>query len=85
MLHRSVLYRNATREAKAEQSLVVCLSEYLTLHSVYILVIKVQGFVSQRDQESPWLFFKIMSFWPTCCLQSKRRSNHEINRYVYLL
>ena len=55
-------------------SLVVCLSEYLPLRNVYILVIKV---------ESPWLIFKIMSFRPTCCLQSKWCSNHEIDGYVY--
>ena len=24
-----------------------------------------------------------MSFRPTCCPRGKRRSNHEINRYVY--
>ena len=64
-------------------SLVVCLSEYLPLHSVYILAIKVQGFVSRRDHELPCLIFKIMSFRPTCCLQGNRRSNHEIHQYVY--
>ena len=33
--------------------LVVCLSEYLPLPRVYILVIKVHGFVSRRDHKSP--------------------------------
>ena len=31
----SVLYRNDTREAEEEKSLVVCLSEYLPLRSAY--------------------------------------------------
>ena len=35
---------------------VVCLSEYLPLRSVYILVIKVEGFVSQTDYESSPFF-----------------------------
>ena len=62
--------------------LVVCLSEYLPLRSVYILVIKVEGFVLRIDHESPSFFFQ-MSLRPTCCPQSKWRSNHEVNRYVY--
>ena len=45
---------------------MVCLSEYLPLRSVYILGIKVQGFVLRRDQESPCLIFKIMLLRPTC-------------------
>ena len=72
------------RVVNVAECLVVCLSKYLPLRSVYIFVIKVQGFISQRDHESPWVFFKIMSFRPTCCPQSKRRSNHEINPYEYI-
>ena len=53
-------------------SLVVCLSEYLPLRSVCILFIKVHGFVSRRDHQSPCLIFEIMSFRPTCCPRGKR-------------
>ena len=51
------------RGENGKESLMVCLSEYQILRTVYILVIKV---VSQRDHGSPCLIFKIMSFRPTC-------------------
>ena len=81
----SLVSRHYMRVVNVAERLVVCLSEYLPLRSVYRIssmsILAVQGFVSRRDYESP-LFFQ-MSFRPTCCLQSKRHSNHEVNRYVY--
>ena len=80
----SLVSRHYMRVYEAER-LVVCLSEYLPLRSVYLIssmyIIAVQGFVSRRDHETP-LFFQ-MSFRPTCFLQSKRHSNYEVNQYVY--
>ena len=37
----------------------------------------------KRKRKFSGLFARI-SFRPTCCPQGKRRSNHEINPYVYL-
>ena len=58
----SCVSRRYMRVVNGIVHLVVCLSEYLPLCSVCILVIKVQGFVLRRDHKSLWLFFKIMSF-----------------------
>ena len=79
----SFVSRCYMRVVSGRERLVVCLSEYLPLRSVYSLVIIVEGFVSRRDHELPWLFFKIMSFRATCCTRGKRHNNHEINLYVY--
>ena len=62
---------------------MVCLSEYLPLRSVYILVIKVEGFVSQRDHESPSFFFKC-HLGPPVDPQCNQLSKHEINCYIYI-
>ena len=57
----SPVARRYTRVVNGRERLEVCLSEYLPLRNVYILVVKVEpeaseGFVSRRDHESPFLF-----------------------------
>ena len=59
-------------------SLVVCLSEYLPLRSVYILVIKLS--FAERPRSTRVVFQKML-FGPTCCPTC---SNHEINCLAYL-
>ena len=41
------------RGESGTECLLVCLSEYLPLRSVYILLITVKGFVSGRDHKLP--------------------------------
>ena len=78
----SFVSKRYTRGESGTESLVVCLSEYLPLRTVYIIVIKVEGFVLRRDYVSRFFCFQ-MSFRPTCCPRGKRHSKHEINRYAY--
>ena len=68
------------RGENGKESLMVCLSEYQILRTVYILVIK--GCFAKRPRIAMF-DFKIMSFRPTYCPRGKRRSNHEINGYVF--
>ena len=74
------------RAGIGNDSLVVCLSEYLPLRIVYrissmsMIAVYFRGLL--REEITNRLFFQ-MSSRPTCCPQGKRRSNHEINLYVY--
>ena len=61
---------------------MVCLSEYLPLHTVYILVVKVEteGFVSRRDHESP--FFKCRLGLPVVRKVSGVLTMKSIDMYI---
>ena len=69
--------------------LVVCLSEYLPLRIVYrissmsmtMIAVYFRGLFREEITNRHFLFKCRLGL--TCCPQGKRRSNHEINRYVY--
>ena len=61
---------------------MVCLSEYLPLRTVYMLVIKVQGFVSQRDHASPFFFFKCRLGLPVVSKVSNVVTMKSMDMYI---
>ena len=60
---------------------MVCLSEYLPLHSACILVIKVEVFVSRGDHESSF-FFKCRLGLPVVRKVSGIVSMKSIDMYI---
>ena len=52
-LSGSCILKGYMRGESGTERFLVCLSEYLPLRSVYILLITVKGFVSGRDHELP--------------------------------
>ena len=63
------------RGQNGTDSLMVCLSEYQILRSVYILVIKVC--FAKRPRTA------MVVFQNTCCPQCERPTNNEIDQNVY--
>ena len=70
------------RGENGTESLVVCLSEYLPLRSVYILVIKVEGFVLRRYHESPFFLFKCHLGLPVVSKVSSVVSTKSTDMYI---
>ena len=66
------------RVVSGTKSLVVCLTEYLSLRNVYILHDRSLGVCFEKRSRIGIVVFQML-FTPTCCLQGKRRSKHEIN------
>ena len=78
----SFVSKRYTRGESGTESLVVCLSRYLPLRTVYILVIKVEGFISRRDHESPFVSSKYHLGLPVVREVSGVGSMTSIDMYI---
>ena len=55
---------------------------FVRIRPVYSRVIKVEGFVSRRDHQSPFLFFKCRLGLPVVCKVSGVVSMKSIDMYI---
>ena len=78
----SFVPKRYTRGESGTESLVVCLSEYLPLRTVYILGIKVEGFISRRDHESPFVSSRYCLGLRVVCEVSGVGSMKSIDMYI---